>query len=903
MPAETYNKKKIISFSVFGTKMQFALGAELNVKEAKKIYPDWICRIYCTPDVPNLSSLLELDCEVVLLKSKMPPVFWRFMACDDPEVEACIIRDADSVVNYREKAAVDEWMASNKTFHMMHDCEGSHFHKVMAGMWGMKNTSKVNITEELEIFCKEKKYKPFNGESVNSWGSGIATYFDDQVFLSDIIFPRFKEADDYMEHGEERPFPSHPKLEYGNFVGDRVCVLDDHKRMGMVDLDKAEEIFICSHLALSDQTILDKMVAHYCDRYKKVHLISRKENIPELRVKLGDHPNFILTEYTEDKDPIEIYLLNYDKKKVGYLGLASYGKNFDLSLGMQRSVYRQAGLEHLLNQDSANHDLHSLIDKTVCINLDERADRWDHINKLEQAKQLNIERFSAVPYNADTSDIIIHPTYSKWCHNGGKELTLSNGEKSLLQTSYNIWKQSVDREYTLRIEDDVSFPDYFSEHLEESFAHFPEDADIILLNSAGGEEHNKYFDKFDGAFFVGTWAYVITRRGAQGLVNYVSENGISGPEDCFLADRKDELNIYSFKKWMVNHLEPTFKSNIEHCGGYNPHYAELENKKKLKIAFHSNQLCIRGTSVAMYDYADYNESLLGNESIIFYDKNNSWNNQKGIDKFKRRFKVYEYEDFSEVDRILQEQSIDAMYMIKAGHRDGKENSVGRCLIHSVFKHNDPHGDRYAYVSEWLSNTVSNGQHPFIPHMIYLPEPNKSLRVELGIPERATVFGRHGDPSLFDACEIRDVIKDIILDRDDIYFLFMNSSESKLIDIDSKQIIYLDSTSDLLEKSNFINSCDAMIHNGIWGETFGCSIAEFLFFDKPVLSWTGGDGQAHVTMLGDHGIWYNNKQELDDALRNFNKVKYSDTGIFKKLVEAYSPEKVMEKFEKVFLDEI
>uniref|UniRef100_A0A6C0HJ50 Uncharacterized protein n=1 Tax=viral metagenome TaxID=1070528 RepID=A0A6C0HJ50_9ZZZZ len=34
------------------------------------------------------------------------------------------------------------------------------------------------------------------------------------------------------------------------------------------------------------------------------------------------------------------------------------------------------------------------------------------------------------------------------------------------------------------------------------------------------------------------------------------------------------------------------------------------------IAFLSNKLTLRGTEIAMYDYAEYNEILLGNKSII-----------------------------------------------------------------------------------------------------------------------------------------------------------------------------------------------------------------------------------------------------------------------------------------------
>ena len=36
-----------------------------------------------------------------------------------------------------------------------------------------------------------------------------------------------------------------------------------------------------------------------------------------------------------------------------------------------------------------------------------------------------------------------------------------------------------------------------------------------------------------------------------------------------------------------------------------------------KIAFHSNQLSLRGTEIALYAYAKYNEEILGNKSVIF----------------------------------------------------------------------------------------------------------------------------------------------------------------------------------------------------------------------------------------------------------------------------------------------
>ena len=43
----------------------------------------------------------------------------------------------------------------------------------------------------------------------------------------------------------------------------------------------------------------------------------------------------------------------------------------------------------------------------------------------------------------------------------------------------------------------------------------------------------------------------------------------------------------------------------------------------VKIAFHDNQLCERGTTVSLYDYAYYNKHYLKNESIIMFQGNDN----------------------------------------------------------------------------------------------------------------------------------------------------------------------------------------------------------------------------------------------------------------------------------------
>ena len=126
----------------------------------------------------------------------------------------------------------------------------------------------------------------------------------------------------------------------------------------------------------------------------------------------------------------------------------------------------------------------------------------------------------------------------------------------------------------------------------------------------------------------------------------------------------------------------------------------------MKVAFHGNQLCIRGTSVAMYDYAHFNESILGNQSIILYDKTSGWNRPAGKEHFANRFsKVHGYNNWAEVDEILKSESVDVLHMIKGGPFDGKATNQCKCAIHYTTPIYDPHGDTYAFVSDWLLSKV------------------------------------------------------------------------------------------------------------------------------------------------------------------------------------------------------
>jgi len=106
--------KKIISFSLYGNKPNFQVGAVVNVLEAKRLYPDWKCRFYTTDNDTICKQLEYLGAEIARMDDHWMNQgysygsLWRFLAVDD--VDVCIFRDTDSVVNERELGAVNEWL-------------------------------------------------------------------------------------------------------------------------------------------------------------------------------------------------------------------------------------------------------------------------------------------------------------------------------------------------------------------------------------------------------------------------------------------------------------------------------------------------------------------------------------------------------------------------------------------------------------------------------------------------------------------------------------------------------------------------------------------------------------------------------------------------------------------------
>ena len=172
---------KVISFSLWGDKPMYTIGAIKNADLSKQFYPDFECWFYIHKDtVPDniINELGKRDNVKIILKegdlNNIKPMMWRFEAIDHPEVELMMSRDSDTRFRKREILAVNDWIKSDKLFHIMRD-HPHHSYKILGGMFGTRKIENFNWIEKINNFNQ-------NGDRMY-----------DQDFLGDIIYPLIKE--------------------------------------------------------------------------------------------------------------------------------------------------------------------------------------------------------------------------------------------------------------------------------------------------------------------------------------------------------------------------------------------------------------------------------------------------------------------------------------------------------------------------------------------------------------------------------------------------------------------------------------------------------------------------------------------------------------------------------------
>ncbi len=211
-PAE--RRLNVIAFSLWGTDRRYVEGALANAVLAQQLYPGWQVRVYCDDSVGAPARRALSEAGAVLVALPREPVrrlglFWRFRVANDPEVDRFVCRDCDSRLTVQERVAVDAWIASGRSFHVMRDLV-THTELILAGLWGGRAGRLPDMERAARRFVAGR----------------VATRIVDQEFLRLVIWPLIK--DDVLIHDRcfdlfgATPFPALGRLPEGHHVGQDV---------------------------------------------------------------------------------------------------------------------------------------------------------------------------------------------------------------------------------------------------------------------------------------------------------------------------------------------------------------------------------------------------------------------------------------------------------------------------------------------------------------------------------------------------------------------------------------------------------------------------------------------------------------------------------------------------------
>jgi hypothetical protein len=169
----------VISFSVWGSAPSYFYGLLDNCIMIKYKLPEFTCFVYHNNSLPkNIKDILEQLGNVRLIHmnntNDKRNTMWRFLPAFYKNVNVFLSRDTDSRIEPKEIKAIQEWLKSDKNFHIIRN-HPMHKRKILAGLWGSRN----NILKPLFKCYLNYISKPY---IQNNW-------IVDEIFLQQHVYP------------------------------------------------------------------------------------------------------------------------------------------------------------------------------------------------------------------------------------------------------------------------------------------------------------------------------------------------------------------------------------------------------------------------------------------------------------------------------------------------------------------------------------------------------------------------------------------------------------------------------------------------------------------------------------------------------------------------------------------
>jgi len=132
-----------------------------NIRVIGQYYPTWKVYVYTAPDVdPAFLDVLKTWSNVeVKPTGELGAInmIHRFYAIDEPEVDIMMVRDADSIVHWKDRWAINRFLETpGCVAHAIRDHK-DHNTRIMGGLWGMRKSAGINIHEAYESYKSAPK--------------------------------------------------------------------------------------------------------------------------------------------------------------------------------------------------------------------------------------------------------------------------------------------------------------------------------------------------------------------------------------------------------------------------------------------------------------------------------------------------------------------------------------------------------------------------------------------------------------------------------------------------------------------------------------------------------------------------------------------------------------------------
>ena len=305
----------------------------------------------------------------------------------------------------------------------------------------------------------------------------------------------------------------------------------------------------------------------------------------------------------------------------------------------------------------------------------------------------------------------------------------------------------------------------------------------------------------------------------------------------------------------------------------------------MRVLLHDNQICERGTTTSLVDYARALRSR-GHEVEISYWSDSPANVPALISQLGNEFMLHPHAArFTPPDVA---DRFESAYFIKSGEADGLVIPEIHNFVHAVFQKYEPHGSRYAYISQWLAEEMRQQVGKDVEHqrlqergvlavnegclnalefshldlIVDTPTPQSGIRQELGIPEDAFVILRFGGWDTFDIGWAKETVVTGLNKNQNWYFIGLNTEPFT----DHPRSRFIPMVMDPVEKASIIAASDVFLTARGQGEAFGVAIAEALQIGIPVLAWNGGTDRNHIAMLAGLGGLFRRPIDLRWRLR-------------------------------------